>query len=84
MRKVRKKNNGKWFSPGPSLNWNKDDSQAVRRKNALKARQGDELAAARALQALANVTKDTETKRKASGDARYFYGKHRTKVKSKR
>jgi hypothetical protein len=34
---------------------------------------GDELATARALQALANVTTDTETAKLAKADADYFF-----------
>jgi hypothetical protein len=75
MIKKKNKNKGsKWFSPGKPLNWSKKDSQTLRRREALKARKGNYLKAARALQALANVQKnnDPETARKAEGDAKYF------------
>jgi hypothetical protein len=71
--KKKKGNNGsKWFKPGKPLNWCKTDSQSQRRREALKARKGDYLATARALQSLANVNQDSETKRKAEGDSKYF------------
>ena len=74
MKVKNKKNNGsKWFTPSNKpLNWSKKDSQSQRRSEALKARKGNLLATARALQALANVTGDSETQRKAEGDAKYF------------
>lgn len=66
----------KWFKAGKPLGWNKDDAMDKRRRIALRNRDGDELATARALQALANVTKDPATKRKAQADAKYFFKKH--------
>jgi len=64
----------KWFEPSErSLNWSKGDSPTTRRRKALKARWNSPLKAARALRALANVTKDAETKQKAQSDASYFY-----------
>ena len=72
----KKKPATKWFEPGRSTGWSKDDSQAVRRRTILSSRRGNYLKAARALQALANVTKDNETARKAHSDALYFYGMH--------
>ena len=70
----------KWFKPSPrKLNWSKEDTQARRRDNALKARYDNPLKAGRALQALSNVTKDAETKRKARADAQYFFRLSRSK-----
>ena len=66
----------KWFEPGKSLNWSKSCGQSKRRMAALAARKGNYLKAARALMALANVTADAETERKARADALYFYGMH--------
>ncbi len=66
----------KWYEHNVEMNWHKDDSTETRRTNALKAHKGDELAAARALQALANVTTDRETRRLAKIDADYFFAKH--------
>lgn len=68
----------KWFQPNNRpLNWSKDDTQGVRRRNALAARKGDYLKTARALMALSNVTADKETKRKARSDALYFYREYK-------
>jgi len=63
----------RWFEAGKKLGWHKNDSEEVRRGNALRSRDGNELATARALMALVNVTKDNETHRKARADALYFY-----------
>jgi len=67
----------KWYEHGVKMDWSKDDSAETRRDKALKAHQGDELATARALQALANVTTDPETKKLAGEDADYFFAKHK-------
>lgn len=68
----------KWYPQGGrSLGWHKDDSQTTRLRNAVKARRGNELKAARGLQALSNVTVDAETKRKAKADAKILYARHR-------
>ena len=67
----------KWYEHNVEMNWHKDETVEVRRANALKAHKGDELATARALQALANVTTDAETAKLAKGDADYFFAKHR-------
>ena len=66
----------KWYEHNVEMNWHKDEPAELRRANALKAHKGDELATARALQALANVTTDTETARLAKTDADYFFSKH--------
>jgi len=79
MKKRRQQN--KWFEAGKSLGWRKDDTQAKRRRAALKSRQGDLLATARALMALSNVTQDHETSRKAKADAHYFYALYKKKNK---
>ena len=75
----------RWFAPGSKLNWVKTDSQTKRRGNALAARHGDALAAARALQALSNINSsskgDAETHRKALADAKYFFRLHAKKKK---
>ena len=63
----------KFFHPKVKMNWHKEDSEETRRTNALKAHEGNELATARALQELANVTTDTETKKLAKVDADYFF-----------
>ena len=71
------KKTGKWYEHGKSLGWSKDDSQAKRRAAALRSRKGDALKAAKALQGLANVTTDYDTKRKARADAIYFFNLHK-------
>ena len=66
----------KFYHPKVEMHWHKDQSAEVRRTNALKAHNGNELATARALQALANVTTDAETAKLAKADADYFFVKH--------
>lgn len=66
----------KWYQHNVEMNWHKDEPAEVRRANALKAHKGDEIATARALQALANVTTDPETSELAKNDADYFFAKH--------
>lgn len=79
------RNNKDYFAEealsGPSLNWSKEDTQAKRRRNALRARGGNALKAARALQALANVSQDKETARKAKADAEYFFRLYKKRKK---
>lgn len=72
-----RKRKEKWFHPKTHMGWAKDLPAAERRDKALKAHGGDALAAARALLALANVTKDKETRRLARADADYFFRMHR-------
>ena len=61
--------------------WKKSQTVTVRRKHALSSRPKNwkpkkrYLSTARALQALANVTKDSKTKKVAKVDAEYFYKK---------
>jgi hypothetical protein len=69
-----------WYNPQVKMGWHKNMPIQERRKHALKAHNGDELATARALQALANVTTDVETSRAAQEDARYFYQHYQTKM----
>lgn len=76
----------KWFQKavesGPTTSlggWKKTQKASYRRKLALQSRPKNwtlrhrRRSAGRALQALANVTKDPETRRKAEADANYFY-----------
>lgn len=78
----KRKSNYNWFEPSArKLNWSKDETQARRRRNALKARRNNALKAARALQALANVTSDEDTHRKARADALYFFRMHNKRRK---
>ena len=68
--------NEKWYRHNVEMNWHKDQPVELRRANALKAHSGNDLAAGRALQALANVTTDPETARLAKTDADYFFSNH--------
>jgi len=71
-KKGRTPKSEKWYAPRTKMNWSKDMAVNTRRNNALRAHGGDALATARALQALANVTTDRETKREAGWDSAYF------------
>jgi phage/plasmid-associated DNA primase len=66
----------KFYRPKVEMHWHKDQPAKMRRTNALKAHEGDELATARALQALANVTTDIQTAKLAKIDADYFFARH--------
>jgi hypothetical protein len=68
--------NEKWYEHNVEMNWHKNQPAEVRRANALRAHGDDQLATARALQALANVTTDSETARLAKDDADYFFAIH--------
>jgi len=70
----------KWYEHGPEMNWHKEMPESTRRSNVLAAHKGDELATARSLQALSNVTTDSETKRLTRADAEYFFSKHTSKT----
>ena len=76
----------KWFGkavmdkpPYDLGGWSKSQSTSTRRRNALTSRPKNwtlnhrRLSAGRALQALANVTKDKRTKVLAQRDANYFF-----------
>jgi len=67
----------RWYHPKVETGWEKDMPAEERRKLMLDAHGGDYLAAARALQALANVTQDRTTRARAAADARYFYLEYR-------
>jgi len=74
----------RWFTAGEPLGWRKKDSAEKRRRTALRARQGDLLKTARALGALANVSQDKETVKKARADALHFYRRYQAGKKTKR
>lgn len=64
----------RWFKPKGTLGgWDKDQSASERRRRAARGR--SDLSSGRALQALANVTTDRETKSVAKQDADYFFKK---------
>lgn len=67
----------RWFEPGVHTGWEKGQPESERRVKVLNAHKGDELASARSMMALANVTTDKETKMLAKWDAKYFYRLHR-------
>lgn len=71
----------KWFKPSTSINWHKDDLPRTRRIRALQSKKGDLLATAKALNALANVTRDKATKKAARADANYFFERYRKEKK---
>jgi hypothetical protein len=76
--------NKKWFDPQVETGWSKDMAMKLRRRKVLQSHDGDELAAAQSMQALANVTQDRETRIKAKQDAEHFYRCHNRKVKQMR
>jgi len=66
--------NEHWYHPQvQDTGWQKDLPEAERREAMLQAHKGDVRAAGRAMIALANVTNDLETSRKARDDAKYFF-----------
>lgn len=73
-----------WFNPKKHTGWDKDMPMDERRAKMLHAHKGNKLAAGRAMQALANVTTDQETKQKARADALYFYRQHHVALSNKR
>ena len=79
-KKTSKKSKKKWFNPKGNLaGWKKTQKASTRRRHAIASTPKNlslrerRLKAARKLQALANVTKDPETRRKAKADADYFF-----------
>ena len=71
----------RWYDPKISSGWKADMPAGKRRAIELKARKGDLLEAARAKQALANVTTSRKTKKAAQADADYFFREYRKKKK---
>lgn len=71
----------KWFEPKKHTGWKKSQSAPTRRRKLLAAADKRKtlhnryLEAGRKAQALANVTKDSATRRAANADANYFFGK---------
>ncbi|MDG6912627.1 MAG: hypothetical protein JRN35_06040 [Nitrososphaerota archaeon] len=66
----------RFYHPKVKTGWHKDSPLACRRAKVLRAHKGDNLSAARAMQALANVTTDRMTKEEAQLDANYFYNRY--------
>jgi hypothetical protein len=69
--------NKKWFNPHDTIGWHKSKPQATRLRLAVQGKHGDVLAAARALQALANVATDSGTKRAAAADAKALFARYK-------
>jgi len=71
----------KWFYPQTHTGWKKTQSSSIRRRKLLhatdkrKTMHNRYVEAGRMIQALANVTRDKATKRKAKQDANYFFKK---------
>ena len=66
----------RWYAPKVHSGWEKGMPLTKRRGLVLRAHKGDVLASARAMQALANITTDTATRRAAQSDAKYFYARN--------
>ena len=71
-----KKKSEKWFNPKVHSGWEKNMPLTERRRKTLKAHKGSLLSSARAMQALANVTRDPATRKAAQVDANYFFKKN--------
>ena len=73
-----------WFMPKTHTGWKKTLPAKTRRARLLRStpknytRYHRYILAGRRIQALANVTKDPATKRKARADAQYFFRKAKT------
>lgn len=71
----------KWFKPKGETGWKKSQKASTRRRRLLSATDRRKnmhnryLEAGRKAQALANVTTDRPTERKAKKDANYFFNK---------
>lgn len=73
----------KWFKPKVHTGWDKDQSAATRRRHLMAStpknwgRDKRYLQAGHRAQALANVSQDPATQKKAAADAEYFFKKLR-------
>jgi len=71
----------KWFHPKRESGWKKSMNPNTRRSMLYRATDRKlsqyerNIQAGRMIKSLANVTKDKETKKKAEGDANYFFNK---------
>ena len=71
----------KWFYPKKHTGWKKSQADSTRRMKLLsasskaKTSRNRYLEAGRRANALANVTRDKKTEKKARSDAKYFYAK---------
>lgn len=80
-RRASSKTTNKFYHPKVHTGWKKSLPVGERRSLALKAHKGNTLSTARGLTALANVTEDSVTERKARSDAKYFFREHRKELK---
>lgn len=67
----------RWFEPGVETGWSKDLKQSTRISRVVRAHKGDLLASARSMMALANVTTDSETRRKSKSDANILFKRYK-------
>jgi hypothetical protein len=65
-----------WFKVKVHSGWSKTMPASKRRELVLKSHKRNPLSSARAMQALANISSDHETKKLAHADAVYFYNLH--------
>jgi len=66
-----------WFEPSVVTGWSKDLAQSTRINKVVRAHKGDLLASARSMQALSNVTTDSETCRKSKADANVLFKRYK-------
>ncbi len=66
-----------WIELAKSLSWCEEDSQTVRRRNALRSRHNSYFLTARALQALASHADNAKIRQKATNDAKHFWHRYR-------
>ena len=71
----------RWYETKVETGWEKGMPMMKRRRLVLRAHNGNHLSSARAMQALANVTVDRQTKALARKDALYFYAEHKKRSK---
>lgn len=76
--------NQRGYEPKTGMNWHKNLPASTRRRRAVSSHKGDVLAAARALQALANVTTDRGTAAAARQDAKALFALHNKRTAAKR
>jgi hypothetical protein len=72
-KKGRTPKSERFFHPKVHTGWKKGMALSTRRSKVLKAHGNSFLAAARAMQSLANVTTDAATRLAARADALYFF-----------
>lgn len=72
----------KWYKPSKThTGWKHNMPIGERRILVLKAHKSDYLASGRAMQSLANVSRDKPTMRESLKDAKYFFGQNAMKAK---